>query len=137
MQKKSTPLRTIKQLLAIALQELLTTSKLHYGMMIAILLVLFPIVEVTIDPYLTLFFTAPIPLFIGFWNIFGKGHQVMMELEKTFTYSYQQVVCAKIATITGVSILFLSLPITYFSFAGFHMATLSIFKFVLCGLTSE
>lgn len=135
IQKKSTPLRTIKQLLAIALQELLATSKLHYGIMIALLFVLFPIVEVTINPYLILFFTAPIPLFIGFWNIFGKGHQVMMELEKTFKYSYQQVVCSKIATITGVSIVFLSLPITYFFFTGFHMETLSIFRLVMWGLT--
>ena len=135
LQNKSTPLRTIKQLLAIALRELLATSKLHYGIMIALLLVLFPIVEVTIDPYLILFFTAPIPLFIGFWNIFGRGHQVMMDLEKTFKYSYQQVVASKIATITGVSIIFLSLPITYFFFAGFHLETLSIFKFVIWGLT--
>ncbi|MEK3934645.1 hypothetical protein MKY41_04935 [Sporosarcina sp. FSL W7-1349] len=133
--KKNTLLRTFKNLLGIALQELLATSKLHYFIMIALILALFPFLDASIDPYLMLFFTAPIPLFIGFWNLSGRGHNVMKDLEKTFVFSYEQVLCSRIITITGISILFLMIPILYFLLSGFHMETFSIFRLVMYGVT--
>jgi len=133
--KKNTLLQTFKHLLGNSLQELLATSKLHYFLMIALILALFPFLDASINPYLMLFFTAPIPLLIGFWNISGRGHTVMRDLEKTFLYSYEQVICSRIITITGISLLFLTIPISYFLLAGFHLETFSVFRLVMYGLT--
>lgn len=135
LKKKANKFDVVGFVLGITLNELISTCKYQYLLMILLFLFLLPGLNLSISPYLMVFFIAPIPLFIGFGKIFSKTNQAMIELEKTFKYSYYQILCARIVTLTYISILFLTLPLGCFIIKGLTIESLSIFKLIISGLT--
>lgn len=132
--QKENKIFRIKALLKMAFSELYCCSKLQYLVMMLVLLVFVPILNLAVSPYLSIFLTAPIPLFTGFWNMENRAQGSVVELEKTFKFSYYEMLCARMITLTYVSVFFMSIFLLYFIAVGSVLESISIFKIVISGL---
>lgn len=127
---------TIKVLIKMALQELFLRCKIQLLILLLLLAIVMLFIELPFDKYLMMIFTAPMPLFICFWKLFGENDPAMEELEYTFKYSYYQMFFSKVVVIIGVSILFFTIPVIQFLMTGSHVVAVDLFRFIILGLTS-
>ncbi|MEH6943139.1 hypothetical protein [Bacillus sp. JJ722] len=135
LQVQPSPLHTLNKLFRKALKELFEKGKLQFSILMVLLLLFIPLLESNVNEYLLLFFTTPLPLFVGFWNLFGRSDLIMIELEKTFKYSYFQMLFSRVVVIIVTSIAFFTLLLIQFMIWGNNPGIHGLFSLIIWGLT--
>ncbi|MBK3497058.1 hypothetical protein JFL43_19900 [Viridibacillus sp. YIM B01967] len=126
---------SVKVLIKMALQELFLRCKIQLSIFLLVLVALMVVIDSPLEKYLMMIFTAPIPLFICFWQLFGKYDQAMEELEHTFKCSFNQMFFSKVVAIIGIAILFITIPAIQFLLTGSQVRTVELFQLIILGLT--
>lgn len=134
-QKQPSPIQFMKTLFKKAWKELLSTCKLQFSILMIVILLFIPLLESNVNEYLLLFFTAPLPLVIGFWNLIGRSEPMMIELEKTFKYSYFQMLFSRVIIILLTSIVFFTLLLVQIIGWGNNQGINGLFSLIIWGLT--
>lgn len=113
----------------------LAASEMNFGVLLLMLIIIL-IVGALISakfsaPMLTCFCTAPMPIFLLFHQYVLRENDQMKELEKTFKYSYPEMLFARVIVVSVYMFLCLiCLAITIHNVVGE-----SLFRLALCGAT--
>lgn len=100
-------------------------------MVIAIIVIGYLLSTALATPMLTCFCTAPMPILLLFHQYVLRDNKQMRELERTFKFSYSEMLAARAVVISLYTLLCL-LPL---SLTIHHVAEESFLRLVLCGAT--
>ena len=133
--KRTSVFETMAAVLRLSLREVILSCRFQYLIMMLLLVFLLTMLKLSVSPYLTIFFTSPIPFFIGFRKLFQGNGNLMKELEKTFRFSYYQMLCGRIFSLTYISILLLFVPLGFFVLNKAAYESVSSLKLIVSGIT--